>query len=81
MNPDQQGPYGPRHVPPPPLPAFAVPPRKQRGKGCLYAAIGGFATLFLMVSCGVIVSSASDPSATSTEPPAASEPAASGSRR
>lgn len=76
MNPNQQGPYGPRHVPPP-LPTFAVPPQKQRGKGCLYAAIGGVATLFLMVSCGVIVSSASDPSATSTEPSAASEPAAS----
>ncbi|MFI0372381.1 hypothetical protein ACH35V_31335 [Actinomadura sp. 1N219] len=31
MNHSQQGPYGPRHVPPQPLPAFAVPPQKQRG--------------------------------------------------
>ncbi|MFG2243741.1 DUF4352 domain-containing protein [Spirillospora sp. NPDC048823] len=84
MSHDQYGPYGRRPGPPPPMPvpAFAVPPQRQRGKGCLYALIGGVATLFLMVSCAAIVAtggSTSDPAATSGDVPAAAggSPAAS----
>ncbi|MEU8797784.1 DUF4352 domain-containing protein [Spirillospora sp. NPDC048819] len=81
MSHDQYGPYGGRRPGPPPpmpMPAYAVPPQKQRGKGCLYAFIGGVATLFLMVSCAAIVAtggSTSDPAATSGDEPAASAPA------
>lgn len=94
MNPNQPGPHGqhhrpvpPPHVPPPPgapppMPAFAVPPRKQGGKGCLYAVIGGLAMLFLIFSCGAIVTSASDPesAATSGESAEASAPAEGGGK-
>lgn len=79
MSHDQYGTYGRRPGPPPPMPmpAFAVPPQKQRGKGCLYAFIGGAATLFLMVSCAAIVASGgtTDPAATSGGSPVASAPA------
>ncbi|GAA0597989.1 DUF4352 domain-containing protein [Actinomadura livida] len=77
MNPDQHGPHA-YHRPGPPMPPYAVPPRKRRGRGCLYGAIGGAATLFLMASCGAIVATtggAADPAATSGDSPAASAPA------
>ncbi|MBE1537351.1 DUF4352 domain-containing protein [Actinomadura algeriensis] len=62
--PGPQYPHGP-HQGPPVYPA--APPPRRRGKGCLYAVVGGVAALFLMGACGVIVSSASDPAATSSE--------------
>ncbi|MEV5828456.1 DUF4352 domain-containing protein [Spirillospora sp. NPDC052242] len=63
--PQHAGAHGPHHLPPPPgYPA--APPPKQRGKGCLYAVVGGVAALFLMGACGAIVATASDPAATSS---------------
>lgn len=58
--------HGPHHPPPPPYGYPAVPPPRKRGKGCLYAVVGGVAALFLMAACGAIVSTASDPAATSS---------------
>ena len=62
--PGPQYPHGP-HQGPPVHPA--APPPERRGKGCLYAVVGGVAALFLMGACGAIVTSASDPAATSSE--------------
>ncbi|NEA27345.1 DUF4352 domain-containing protein [Actinomadura bangladeshensis] len=68
MNPHQ--PYG--QGPVPPLPAYAVPPPRKRGKGCLYGFIGAAAGLFMMVSCVAVVASSSDaPVASDSESPAA----------
>ncbi|CNG78645.1 Mpr protein [Mycobacterium tuberculosis] len=70
MNPHQ--PYG--HGPVPPLPAYAVPPPRKRGKGCLYAFIGAAAGLFMMVSCVAVVASSSDtPGSSDTPAPSESE--------
>ncbi|TDC68094.1 DUF4352 domain-containing protein [Actinomadura sp. GC306] len=73
MNPGKHG----YHRPGPPIPPYAAPPQRRRGKGCLYGVAGGVATLFLMVSCGALVATggASDPAATSGDSPAASAPA------
>ncbi|GGV24528.1 hypothetical protein GCM10010182_53890 [Actinomadura cremea] len=60
---------GPHPGPPVPMPPHGhlPPPPKRRGKGCLYAVAGGVAALVLMGACGALVSSASDPAATSSE--------------
>ncbi|MFD0904391.1 DUF4352 domain-containing protein [Actinomadura sediminis] len=59
--PQPAGAYGPPHH-------SAGPPPGRRGKGCLYAVVGGVAALFLMAACGVIVGTASEPAATSSGP-------------
>lgn len=57
---NQHSPYGP-------VPPFAVPPQRKRGKGCLYAFLGGIAGLFLMGSCVAVVASSSSPSTPAAE--------------
>ncbi|WP_143220402.1 DUF4352 domain-containing protein [Actinomadura sp. CNU-125] len=73
-NPGPQYAHGPHQGPPPVYPA--APPPKRRGKGCLYAVVGGVAVLFLMGACGAIISTASDPAATSSEAGTGAEAAA-----
>ncbi|TDD75082.1 DUF4352 domain-containing protein [Actinomadura darangshiensis] len=73
MNPNRHSPYGP-------MPGFAVPPQRKRGKGCLYTFIGGIAGLFLMGSCVAVVASTSDSSSPDPAPKPAAETKGEGER-